>query len=90
MLDSYTFSNAIRLKVYLITGKWLNFASVHFVSSEYDSEKDNTTYFIQKLTNLALILKNLVVSGSSFHEFEMCLNAFFTEEFTASFKNMER
>ena len=38
MFDSYAFSNAIRLKVFLITGKWASFKSVHFVSSKYYPE----------------------------------------------------
>ena len=46
------------------------FTSMHFVSSEYDSEKGNTIHFIRKLTK-ALFLRNLVVSGSSLHEFEV-------------------
>ena len=37
--DSYAFSNVIRLLVFLITGKSINFyACRFFVSSEYDSE----------------------------------------------------
>ena len=46
---------------------------MHFVSSEYDSEKGNTTHFKRKLTNLAMFLKNLAVS--SLHEFEISLGA---------------
>ena len=51
------------------------FTLMQYVSSEYDSEKGNTTHFIIKLTNLALFLKNLVVS--SLHEFEMCCGCVF-------------
>ena len=49
----------------------MGFTSMHFVSSEYDSVHGNMTHFIRKSTNLALFLKNLIVSGSSLHEFEM-------------------
>ena len=52
---------------------------MYFVSSEYDSEKGNTANFIRKFTNLALFLKNLVVSGYSLHEIEMCYGCEFTE-----------
>ena len=52
------------------------FTSMHFVSSEYDSEKGNTIHFIRKLTK-ALFLRNLVVSGSSLHEFEVCYGCVF-------------
>ena len=44
---------------------------MHFVSSEYDSEHGNMTHLVRKLTNWALFLKNLIVSGLSLHEFEM-------------------
>ena len=36
---SYAFFNAIRLKVFLITGKWVNFNFIAFVSSVYGSEE---------------------------------------------------
>ena len=45
---------------------------MHFVSSEYYSEKSNTTYFIPKSTNYVLFFENRVVCGSSLHEIEMC------------------
>ena len=35
MVDSYAFSDVIRLKLFLITGKWVIFTSMHFVSSNY-------------------------------------------------------
>ena len=82
----------IRLIVFLITRKWafFFFTSVHFVSSVYDSEQKNTTHFIRKSTNLALFLKNPVVSGSSLHEFEMYYGCIFHLSIYCIIKKMER
>ena len=62
IVDSNTFSNVIRLVVFLITEKLVNFTSVHFVSAKYYSEHGNTKFKIDQFT---------VVSGSSLREFEM-------------------
>ena len=62
IVDSNTFSNVIRLVVFLITEKLVNFTSVHFVSAKYYSEYGNTKFKIDQFT---------VVSGSSLREFEM-------------------
>ena len=88
--DSDKFSNVIRLKVFLITGKWVNFYFNAFFSSEYDSELDNLIHFIRKLTNLASLLKNLVVFGSSPHEFEMYYGCVFHFRIYCIIYKMER
>ena len=62
IVDSNTFSIVIRLVVFLITEKLVNFTSVHFVSAKYYSEYGNTKFKIDQFT---------VVFGSSLHEFEM-------------------
>ena len=87
--DSDQFSNVICFIVFLITGKWV-FTSVHFVSSECDSEHGNMTHFIRKSTNLALFLKNLVVSESSLQEFEMYYGCVFILRIYCIIKKMER
>ena len=66
------FPNAILLEVH---ENGYDFTSMQFVSSEYDSEKGNTTHFIRKLT--IFLKKNLVDSGSSLHEFETCNGCIF-------------
>ena len=53
---------------------------MYFVSSENVSEEGNTIHFVRKSTNLTLSLKNLVVSGSSLHEFETCMDAILTKD----------
>ena len=64
---------------------------MHFVSSEYFSEKGNTTHFIRKLTNSVLLFKNRVVCGSPLHEIEMCYGCgFFFTKNLLHLKKMER
>ena len=41
--DSYAFSNAIRLIVFLVTWKLVKFNKTFFVSSKYDPEEGYTT-----------------------------------------------
>ena len=81
MVDSYAFSNAIRLIVFLITGKWVNFYFNAFCFSEYDSGQHD--HFIRKLTNLALFLRILLSLGFNFSpgDLTFILDAFFTKEF---------
>ena len=72
VFECYSFSSILNYRKMGIF-----FTPMHFVSSEYDSEKGNTTHFIRKLTNLVWFLKNLVDSGSSLHEFETCYGCVF-------------
>ena len=77
MVDSYAFSDVIRLKLFLITGKWVIFTSMHFVSSNYmfDYKQDNTTIYIRRLT-LAQFLRILLSLGLLSGDLKFILDAF--------------
>ena len=51
---------------------------MHLASSEYDSEHGNINHFKRKSSVKNLILKPLIGSGSSLHEFEMFSGFFFS------------
>ena len=82
MVDSYACSNATRLIVFLDTGKWVNFYFNHFVSSEYDSE------FHTKIDKFSFVFNiSCCLLVFSLGNLKYILGAFFTKEFTASYKN---
>ena len=76
MVDSYVFSNAIRLIIYLITGKWLNFYFNAFFSfriwfwkgqhNPFHTKIDKFSFFLKKescksLRNIHLITYWLII-----------------------------
>ena len=87
MVDSYACSNAIRLIVFLDTGKWVNFYFNHFVSSEYDSEFHTKIDKFSFVFNISCCL--LVFSLGNLKYILYIFGAFFTKEFTTSYKKQE-
>ena len=63
---------------WLLENGWI-FTSMYFVSSENDSGYWIRQYnpFGTKIDKLTLFIKNLVVFGSSIHEFETCYGCVF-------------
>lgn len=81
IVDSNTFSNVIRLMVFLITEKLVNFTSVHFVSAKY--------YIILNMAIRNLKLTNLPLSPGFLSMNLKCkMDALFTKEFAASIEKM--
>ena len=75
--DSYAFSNAIRLIVFLITGKLVKFDQHVFCFLKIWFRIGQYEPFHTIIDNIYFVFIEFVVSGSCLHEFEMCYGCVF-------------
>ena len=77
MNDSYAFSNAILLIVFLNTEKLVKFYQNEFCFFKILFLKRQYNPFHAIIDKFYFVFKNFVVSGFCLHEFEMCYGCIF-------------